>query len=267
MKNVCMTLDRKMQQGLQGLPSSIAKTIHLKEDLEKIINDVQEDTENVARSSKNENTQAIMTELCCICNKETSGMHKCTKCQRFVHTVICGETVEEGFGGSALYSMCINQKKIPDNQEKAYQSLQTQAIKIVQLSNKRFPTLETFTSIKIQIPSVDRCKGDQKNIVEVVMERTVDDLYKIGTKERVLATLYSRNQIHPCKHKFIDVEDVKYDPIAVRTVNKNQSRFGGHGFIRCSCNSTCSSKRCCCKKNNLQCNPKCHGDNKICKNK
>lgn len=43
---------------------------------------------------------------------ETSGAHKCIKCQRFVHIVFCGEAVEEGFGGSAICTLCKdNQKK------------------------------------------------------------------------------------------------------------------------------------------------------------
>lgn len=159
------------------------------------------------------------------------------------------------------------EKKNSTNQKKAYERLTKQSDKMVKLSNKKFPALDVETSVKIQITAVDRCKGDPKNMIVIVMERIADELYKIDTKKEVLATLYSRNQVHPCKHAFIDKESVRNEPINVRSLNKIQSKFGGQGFIKCDCKLDCKSDRCQCKKNNVKYNSKCHRQSNKCKNK
>ena len=43
---------------------------------------------------------------CCICQRETSGGHRCNICKRFCHT-ICGKTLEEGYGCAVTCTSCL----------------------------------------------------------------------------------------------------------------------------------------------------------------
>lgn len=138
---------------------------------------------------------------------------------------------------------------------------------MTKLSNKKFPEIEVGISVKVPVPLIDRGKVDQKNIIGVVMERTDAGLYKIGTKHGVLDHLYTRVQIHPCKTSFLTLDDVKKDDlISLRGANKKDSKFGGQGFVKCTCKQGCQTKHCFCKKNGLLCNSKCHSSSN-CKNK
>jgi hypothetical protein len=54
--------------------------------------------------------------------------------------------------------------------------------------------------------------------------------------------------------------------ISVREAASNQFFSGGQGFLKCSCQSNCSSNRCKCKKNGKLCNSRCHNSGS-CDNK
>ena len=96
------------------------------------------------------------------------------------------------------------------------------------------------------------------------MDRTVDNFYKIGTKQGVINCLYTRNQIAPCKTKFLDKNDVPDDTITVRTANKVGSKFEGQGFVKCDCTTKCIFNRCRCKKKKILCNSKFHNSSSCC---
>ena len=74
---------------------------------------------------------------------------------------------------------------------------------------------------KLLITLIDRAKGDPKNMVGIIIERTSEGLYKIGKKDGIL--LYSRNMIFPCKNKFTDVSEVKENSLSLRSTNAVQA--------------------------------------------
>ena len=86
----------------------------------------------------------------------------------------------------------------------------------------------------IEIPDVDRNKGDSNNLIAIVLEVSDDQMYKLGTKSGILSSLYSRNQLNPCQQKFLRTEDVPDVKIILRSSAIAQSRGSGQGFVRCN---------------------------------
>ncbi|XP_071053571.1 protein FAM200C-like [Onthophagus taurus] len=130
--------------------------------------------------------------------KETSGVYKCYSYAQDVH-VICAHSISntnEGYGALILCLRCAKRKMMTLNQEeKAIEGVKKQAEKMKFTSNKKFHPIEVGTSVIVPVPSLDRSKGDARNLIGLVLETTNDGLYKIGTKKGVIDSLYSRNQI------------------------------------------------------------------------
>jgi len=99
------------------------------------------------------------------------------------------------------------------------------------------------------------------------MEVTTDDLYKIGTKNGIIAQLFSRNQFSSCDGvNILNINDIPMDKISLRAANTKESMFEGQGFLKCFCTRKCYNNKCICKKKNVLCNSRCH--NALdCKNK
>ena len=56
-------------------------------------------------------------------------------------------------------------------------------------SDRQFLPVEPGTCVIIKVPDVDRNKGDAKNLIAVVLEVSVDQMYKLGTKNGILASV------------------------------------------------------------------------------
>ncbi|KAF0686391.1 KRAB-A domain-containing protein 2-like, partial [Aphis craccivora] len=55
----------------------------------------------------------------------------------------------------------------------------------------KYPVVSIGTNVMLPVPDIDRNKGDSRNIIGVIMEVTTDDLYKIRTKNGIIAQLFS----------------------------------------------------------------------------
>ena len=123
----------------------------------------------------------------------------------------------------------------------------------------QFPIPMVGETVRIAVPDVDRGKGDAKSILAIVMDRTGDGLYKLGSRQGMLRQLYVRSQFSVCEQKLLSMEEIKQDTtISLRAVANAQSAGTGQGMTRCSCKSGCLTKRCLCLKRKLICNSRCH---------
>ncbi|XP_025196654.1 uncharacterized protein LOC112595603 [Melanaphis sacchari] len=113
-------------------------------------------------------------------------------------------------------------------------------------------------NVRIKIPDVDRSKCDPQSIIAIVLEKTTDGFYRLGTKYGILKQHYARSQFSLCTEKFITLSDVPDVDICLRKASESQSLGNGQGFFKCTCQQKCTTKRCICLKNNLLCNSKCH---------
>lgn len=60
-----------------------------------------------------------------------------------------------------------------------------------------------YTTVRIPVPEVDRGRGDARNILAVVLRKTDDELYRLGTKQGVVKTMYSRQQFTVCQKHYL----------------------------------------------------------------
>ena len=124
-------------------------------------------------------------------------------------------------------------------------------------------------NVTIPIPSVDRGRGDPRNILAVVMDRSERDNYTLVTKYGILKGAYSRNQFDLCPQRLLSMDDVdSTNHVSLREAVILGSQCGGQGFIKCNCSGAkkCQNNRCKCYKAKLQCNSRCH-QSITCKNK
>ena len=81
------------------------------------------------------------------------------------------------------------------------------------ISSKRFPTAIRGQTVKVKIPDVDRSKTDPRILLAVVLEKTVDDFYRLETSTGTLTKLFAKNQFIICKESF---EDLPFQKINVK---------------------------------------------------
>jgi len=89
----------------------------------------------VTLKKKNGKEERQQKFYCVICEKESSGTHKCSVCDRSVHA-ICGSYSEdsEGFGLKVTRNICVRKNRINIAREGAKSGQEQRAQKIVSLS-------------------------------------------------------------------------------------------------------------------------------------
>ena len=83
------------------------------------------------------------------------------------------------------------------------------------------------------------------------------DLYKIGTKDGILNSLCTRNQFTTFTEGTVNISDVPSINVLLREYAGKTSPFGGQGYKRCNCKTSCKNNFCSCRKSNKLCNSGC----------
>ncbi|XP_066964221.1 KRAB-A domain-containing protein 2-like [Macrobrachium rosenbergii] len=143
----------------------------------------------------------------------------------------------------------------------ASESQKQQAERMVKRSRIELKAGEIGDNVALPIPLVDRGRGDPRNILGVIVSRSINDQYKVATKSDVLKGRYSRNQFDICPERLLIRGEINSDTeISLRETVIKESVNGGQGFVKCSCNGhqKCQSNRCKCFKSKQLCNSRCH---------
>ena len=109
-------------------------------------------------------------------------------------------------------------------------------------------------NVAVPIPSVDRGRGDPRNILGVILNCDENEQYTIGCPSGILRGKFSRNQFDLCPQKLLTRKDLNTDIIlSLREAVRSESSAGGQGFVKCNCSGAkkCQTNRCKCLKNNL----------------
>jgi len=241
------------------IPHEVQETINTEEDLQNICPQSQNISENESQNIEQSETQTFNNKfICIVCSEETTGAHTCKNCNMNVH-IICGVSQnDEGYGKKILCTICSNKLNQEKQRAGAIAGLEIQAKKMQMLCDSKHPKVEKGCTVRVKVPDVDRAKTDSRVILAVILYVTDDGFYKLGTKSGILKQLYSRSQFSPCKEKFINIDEIPQDEISLRQAATSQSFGTGQGYLKCNCNSKCSTRMCTCRKNNLLCNSKCH---------
>ncbi|RNA32086.1 KRAB-A domain-containing 2-like [Brachionus plicatilis] len=122
--------------------------------------------------------------------------------------------------------------------------------------------------VVLPIPEVDKGLTEAPNLVCRIVDIDFDkSLYELACEAGVLNTLFARNSFDLVKDCSIEL-NLKLDKaLSVRQAVNELSIGGGQGMEKCNCTGQCMTNRCSCKKSQLLCNSRCHGDNSSCKNK
>lgn len=211
---------------------------------------------------------SVNAETCIVCQKPASNAHSCNVCKNTVHAICGKSTGVEGFGATVLCFLCDSATVIESERTCATQSMEKQASRMLNRSNKVLDEVEIGCSVVIPIPIVDRGKGDPRNIMAVVHEKS-EKGYRLATKHGILLGSYTRNQFEPTDTLFLCPSDILSDNfISFRQAVKLSSICDGQGFMKCGCSgkNRCEQNRCACRKAGQMCNSRCH-PNLTCKNK
>ena len=144
---------------------------------------------------------------CVICEKESSGAHKCSVCGQFVHA-ICGSYSEdsEGFGLKVTCNLCVRKNRIKIERNGSKSSQEQQAQKMVSLSNSRLPAVDIGTNVVVRVPDLDRGRLAPRNVLAVVVDANSSGLYLLGTEEGLLERLYAFNELTTADNNFIEAQ-------------------------------------------------------------
>src|ERR1044072_6555811 len=94
-------------------------------------------------------------------------------------------------------------------------------------------------NVTVPIPLVDRGRSDLWSIMGIIVDRDMNDMYKIAVCGGILKGKYSRNQFDLCAHKLLTDRDVDQNQeIALRNAVQHQSNCGGQGFVKCNCSGS-----------------------------
>ena len=126
---------------------------------------------------------------------------------------------------------------------------------MTRLAREKFPQGKVGDTVKVRVPDVDRGRCDSRSILGVIMEDDlIKGLYRIGTKDCILNSWYARNQFSTCTGGTVNIADVLSISISLRECGGKASLFGGHGYRRCNCKTSCQSNLYSCRKSNKLCN-------------
>ena len=105
-----------------------------------------------------------------MCDKDTSGAHRCITYDRSIH-VVCGTVLsEEGYGSKVLCPNCKTDNNRVRHRSGAMDNQLKQANMMVARSKKELGTPEVGQTVAIPMPLFDRGKGDSRNVLGRIIE-------------------------------------------------------------------------------------------------
>ena len=179
------------------------------------------------------------TKVYCVICEESSGTHKCSACDQFVHA-ICGSYSEDrhGFRLKVTCNLCVRKNRINNGWEGAKSGQEQPAQKMVSLSNSRLPAVDTGTNVVVRVPDLNRGRLVPRNVLAVVDYVNSSGLYLLGTKEGLLERLYARNEFTTADNNFIEAHDVLSSSLSLRLASMITSG-SEQGFVSCHCKRYC----------------------------
>ena len=126
-------------------------------------------------------------------------------------------------------------------------------------SDKKHPPAAIASTVRVKVPDVDRGRRDPRSKLDIVLDITEDNFYKLGTRNGITQQLSARSQFSVCNENILSTEEIPSKKIYPRSVAAAQSTGTGQGFAKCACTKQYETKTFFCKKNNLLCNSKFHG--------
>jgi hypothetical protein len=130
----------------------------------------------------------------------------------------------------------------------------------------QFVPLQENDAVLIPVSEFNRDRLDCRNVPGIV-NAIQNDNYKITTTHGIVNGWIARNQVIKADYAILTWGMANEDILLpFRQIATCHSQHGGQGFIMCSYQGTCMTKRCQCKKSQTPCHSHCHPQNKSCQN-
>ncbi|XP_050316070.1 uncharacterized protein LOC126750480 [Anthonomus grandis grandis] len=218
------------------LDSCVANEIKTEEQLEEHLKLIKEslekeqenDTEfNIEKERENETQFHMETELdievenntnegrlvngnvdmmnCFVCDNMYVPRNKCIECNE---SLLMACATDWDLPLCKLYG---NKKATDTERRGCKRGLEQQADKMLNQSQSKFPPVNVGDNVLINVPEVDRGRLAPRNVLSVIMEKTDQGLYVLGTKNGKLTRLYSRNEFQLSPSLFLSLSEVAVD--------------------------------------------------------
>ncbi|KAI6653038.1 hypothetical protein LOD99_3874 [Oopsacas minuta] len=196
--------------------------------------------------------------LCAVCENETSGVHSCPECCRFVH-VPCGiQQGEEGFGSSVWCQGCFLKERSTNThhlRKGIKRNQETLHDRMLKSSGKKFKPAEIGDTVLIPISQPDKMNSiGPRNLMGHIIDAQ-DSVYTVATSHGTIFSGYARNQFDVCPFR-ISANESCHTSMVSQTEAMQSASLGLSGSA-CRCKH-CKTLRCPCKKSGRSCNTKCH---------
>ena len=119
--------------------------------------------------------------------------------------------------------------------------------------------------VRISIPKVDRIKLGMKYLPCKVVS-VVGGRYQIGCASGVLNVWYNAADMERVNIEIPELETVPEVTVSLTEAVRGVELTRSGSVNNCRCKSTCSIKRCGCRRINIRYNPQCHPANRQCSN-
>ena len=107
-----------------------------------------------------------------------------------------------------------------------------QAERMVKRSRIELAPSQKGDNVAIPIPLVDRGRGDPRNILGVILDRSDNKNYTLATKHGILKGAYSRNEFELCPEKLLLTSEVDLTThVNLRQAVVFGSQCGGQDYI------------------------------------
>ena len=267
--------DVKVGLYTSAFPKEAVENLRTEEELEKVVKNfgvgeqpqqVQNEDQSMDSDPETDNPQEDITEDRNEENVNKNYRENASNIETSENQSKCGECDKLSTSGNIRCELYLCQKNIQSNRRDAKRNLENQAKKMKALSNSKFPPCSVEYTVRVQIPDIDRGRGDFRNIFMTVIKKTNDDFYKLANKRGTIEEMFSRNQFSVCSEKLVDMESVSPEKESLRQLANEQSLLGGQGYKLCNCKTKCMTNKCKCKAIGNLCNSKCHSS-LSCQNK
>ena len=136
-------------------------------------------------------------------------------------------------------------QRIKRARKEAFSGQQSQAKIMIKRSRVDFVDGKEGDNEVVQIPMVDRGRGDARNIMGIIVHRDIStDMYTIAVKAGILRGKYSRNQFDLCAQTFLQKIDVNLEQkVSLRSAVIAKSTSRGQGFVKYNCKQKLPNKQ------------------------
>ncbi|XP_050307832.1 KRAB-A domain-containing protein 2-like [Anthonomus grandis grandis] len=174
--------DIKVGLSTSAFPKEAIENLRTEEELEKVVREFglgeqpqQEININQSMDSDPEpdNLQEDITQGGNMENRNNNYRENASNTETSENQSKCVECDNLNTSGNIRCELCLYQRNIQSNRLDAKRNLENQAKKMKALSNSKFPPCSVGDTVRVTIPDVDRGRGDFRNILMTVIEKTI----------------------------------------------------------------------------------------------